>query len=119
MEKKTLVAPVEASRISLTFIQPEGKREEVVDVAGKSVMDFAMDHGIKGIEAQCGGACICTTCLCFFSQNTFDRMSPPDFDEIEMLSYVPNALPTSRLACQIEVTPDLDGIEVHVQSTSE
>jgi len=80
-------------------------------------MDFAVDHGVKGIEAQCGGACICTTCMCHFSSSTFAGLEPASVDELEMLSYVPNRRATSRLACQIKVTVAMQGIEVYVDHT--
>lgn len=100
--------------VKLVFIHPNGDREIVEDRCGKSVMDFAMDHGVKGIEAQCGGACICTTCMCHFSDAVYRKLPPPDIDELEMLSYAPKRRPTSRLACQIPVTMHLRELEVRV-----
>ncbi len=46
----------------ITYVEFGGK-EHVVDVPnGLTVMEGARDNGIPGIEADCGGACACSTC---------------------------------------------------------
>lgn len=46
----------------ITYIEHGGK-EHVVDVPnGLTVMEGARDNGIPGIEADCDGACACSTC---------------------------------------------------------
>lgn len=109
-----MMSKMEHDLVKLVFVHPGGKRETVEDQIGKSVMDFAVDHGVKGIEAQCGGACICTTCMCHFSESLFRKLPPADEDELEMLSYAPKRRKTSRLACQIRVSNQLQGFEVLV-----
>ena len=108
------MSKIEPDLVKLVFVHPDGKREVVEDRCGKSVMDFAVDHGVKGIEAQCGGACICTTCMCHFSEVLFKKLPLADEDELEMLSYAPKRRTTSRLACQIRVSNRLEGFEVLV-----
>lgn len=81
-------------------------------------MDFAVDHGVSGILSQCGGACICTMCHCYIDEDWFDRIGPVSYDEKEMLEFVPECRATSRLACQVIVTPLLDGLTVHIESES-
>ena len=109
-----MMSKMEHDLVELVFVHPDGKREIVEDQIGKSVMDFAVDHGVKGIEAQCGGACICTTCMCHFSEVLFKKLPTPDEDELEMLSYAPKRRTTSRLACQIRVSNQMHGLEVLV-----
>ena len=43
-----------------------------------------------------------------------DRTGAIGRDEEEMLSYLDNRRPTSRLTCQIRLTDGLDGVVVHV-----
>ena len=81
-------------------------------------MDFAVDHGITGILSQCGGACICTMCHCYIDANWFDRIGPVSYDEKEMLEFVPERRVTSRLACQVIVTPLLDGLTIYIEAES-
>ena len=46
----------------ITYIE-HGGAEHVVEVAnGLTVMEGARDNNIPGIEADCGGACACSTC---------------------------------------------------------
>ena len=46
----------------VTYIEFNGT-EHVIDVEpGMSVMQGAVKNGVKGIDADCGGACACATC---------------------------------------------------------
>ena len=73
-----------------------------------------MDSGVEGIEAQCGGAGICTTCHCYFDERVFARLPMANEDEREMLSYISNRKKTSRLTCQIPVVTEYDGFVIYV-----
>jgi hypothetical protein len=44
----------------------------------------------------------------------FDRLPRASEEEEDMLDLAAGACRTSRLACQIELTPDLDGLSVRV-----
>jgi len=89
--------------------------EETCEVpVGQSVMDGAVDNGIPGIVAQCGGACVCATCHCYVDENWLPGLPPPGQTEREMLDYVWEPRENSRLACQIRVTEALDGLTVEV-----
>ena len=46
----------------ITYIEHSGTRHEVEVANGLTVMEGARDNGIPGIEADCGGACACSTC---------------------------------------------------------
>ena len=51
-----------------------GGKEHVVNVAnGLTVMEGARDNGIPGIEADCGGACACSTCHVYVDPAWVDR----------------------------------------------
>jgi 2Fe-2S ferredoxin len=41
----------------ITFVTTDGNRHEVDVENGYSVMEGAVNHNIKGIVAECGGAC--------------------------------------------------------------
>lgn len=98
----------------ITFIQPDG-RERVVEVrAGTTVMEAAVDNDVAGIVAECGGACSCATCHVYVDPAWAGKLSPPDAQEDGMLSCVIDRRATSRLSCQIEVKPELDGLVVKV-----
>ena len=91
-----------------------GTEYEIAVDIGASVMDGAVDNGVDGIVAQCGGACICATCHCYVDEGWIQRLRPPGQTEAEMLGYVLEPRSTSRLACQIRLDDTLDGLIVHV-----
>lgn len=82
--------------------------------AGESVMQAAVDHGVPGIDGDCGGACACGTCHVHIGDRWRDRVGPPFDHEVAMLECAEDVQPCSRLACQIEVTEALDGLVVYV-----
>lgn len=96
------------------FVQPDGSSESHEAPVGDSVMDCAVDHGVAGIGAQCGGGCTCSTCHCYVSAPWFDRVGVPVGDEKDILEYVPEYQPNSRLSCQLVLSDELDGIIVEI-----
>ncbi|MGA0841294.1 MAG: 2Fe-2S iron-sulfur cluster-binding protein [Pseudomonadales bacterium] len=96
------------------YRQANGAEYEVEVPENASVMDGAVDNGIDGIIAQCGGACICATCHCYVDPAWFDRLPAAGTTESEMLGFVLEPRETSRLACQIRVTQDLNGLIVEL-----
>jgi ferredoxin, 2Fe-2S len=98
---------------TITYIDADG-REILVDAAeGMSVMEAATLHGLSGIVAECGGAMMCATCHVYVDEHWVERVGGPSEGEDEMLDgTAAERRPNSRLSCQIEVTPDLDGLVV-------
>ena len=98
----------------ITYVEHGGK-EHVVDVApGLTVMEGARDNGIPGIEADCGGACACSTCHVYVDPAWVGKLPKKDSMEEDMLDFAADVRPNSRLSCQIKVTPELDGLVVSV-----
>ena len=101
----------------VTYIEPDG-RERVIDApAGATVMETAIDNGVVGIVAECGGACSCATCHVYVDPAWAPRLRPRDAQEDGMLDCVIDRRETSRLSCQIVLTEELDGLVVRVADT--
>ena len=101
--------------VKITYIEFDGT-EHAVDVApGLTVMEGARDNGINGIEADCGGACACSTCHVYIHPDWVEKLPAKDDMEEDMLdfAYQPDAA-RSRLTCQIKVTDALDGLVVQM-----
>ncbi|EIE50400.1 2Fe-2S ferredoxin [Salipiger aestuarii] len=99
----------------ITYIEHDGT-EHVVDVAtGMTVMEGARDNDIPGIDADCGGACACSTCHVYVHPDWVDKLPAKDDMEVDMLdfAYEPDAV-RSRLTCQVKVTDALDGLVVQM-----
>ncbi len=97
----------------ITYIEHNGT-EHVVEVAnGLTVMEGARDNNIPGIEADCGGACACSTCHVYVNAEWADKLPAKDAMEDDMLDFAWEPDPaTSRLTCQLKVTDALDGLIV-------
>jgi ferredoxin len=65
------------------------------------------------IAATCGGMALCATCHVQIL-NGLDRLPAPGNAELDMLDTLPVLTSSSRLACQIKIETDLDGIEVKI-----
>lgn len=99
----------------ITYVESNGTRHDVDVPAGLTVMEGARDNGIPGIEADCGGACACSTCHVYVDAAWVDRLPPKDAMEEDMLDFAYEPDPErSRLTCQVKVTEDLDGLVVHM-----
>lgn len=97
----------------ITYIEFDGT-EHVVDVAaGLTVMEGARDNGIPGIEADCGGACACSTCHVYVDAEWVEKLPAKDAMEEDMLDFAFQPDPKrSRLTCQLKVSDDLEGLKV-------
>jgi 2Fe-2S ferredoxin len=80
-------------------------------------MEAAIDNGVEGIVAECGGACSCATCHVYVDPQWSGRLPPPHAQEDGMLDCVLDRRPNSRLSCQIKLTEDLDGLVLRVADT--
>ncbi len=99
----------------ITYIEHGGKTH-VVDVAnGLTVMEGARDNNIPGIEADCGGACACSTCHVYVDAAWVEKLPKRDDMEEDMLDFAFEPDPArSRLTCQLKVTDALDGLVVQM-----
>jgi len=103
---------------TITYILKDGSARSIDAKAGASVMETAIHHNVRGIDAECGGSCSCATCHVYVADDFIDRLPPPDDMEDELLDGVASGrLPGSRLSCQLTVTPELDGLTVRVPET--
>ena len=98
----------------VTYIEPSGTRKVVEARSGTTVMEAAIDHGVEGIVAECGGACSCATCHVYVEPPWTAKLTPPDAQENGMLECVLDRQTTSRLSCQLVLTDALDGLVVRV-----
>ena len=98
----------------ITFIQPDGAAATVEIANGLTVMEGAVESGIPGILAECGGSCSCSTCHCYVADGWTEMLPPPDDDESGLIEFAWEPRESSRLTCQLRVTDALDGLVLHV-----
>jgi len=98
----------------ITYIENNGKSHTVDVSNGLTVMEGAVQNDIPGIDADCGGSMACATCHVYVKEDWFNKLPPKNEGEDDMLdqAYEPNS--SSRLSCQIQISDDLEGLEVHL-----
>jgi len=96
----------------ITYIDDEGTARTVEADIGATVMETAVNNDIPGILATCGGSCACATCHVYVDEEWYDKLPPPQLEEVDMLDTAHDLLDNSRLSCQIVVTEELDGLVV-------
>jgi ferredoxin, 2Fe-2S len=111
-----MLANAKSTGLNATFVTAAGDRREVEISPGESLMEAAVRNLVPGIVAECGGACACGTCLVEIAPEWRSRLEPASELEEAMLE----GLDTSsgdgvRLSCQLQLTPELEGIEVTVR----
>jgi 2Fe-2S ferredoxin len=105
------------SSIKVTFVQPDGKEQafEVSDLR-QTLKDVARMECVPGIAADCGGACACATCHVHVDPAWIEVVGRASGVEADMLELASELSDTSRLSCQIELRPELNGLRVSVLS---
>lgn len=98
----------------VTFITAGGQAQTVEAGAGLSLMESARRANVRGIIAECGGACACATCHVHVAEEWLALVGAPDEMEREMLDFANDIRPNSRLSCQIRITAALDGLVVRL-----
>lgn len=100
---------------TIIFFGPTGTETAVQGEVGMSAMRAATENGVVGIDAICGGQCACATCHCYVDDEWISRLAPIEEMEDEMLDDVlAERRPNSRLACQLIITHELDGLILHL-----
>lgn len=98
---------------TVTFILPDGSRRTLAAAGETSVMQLATFNNLPGIEAACGGFCSCATCHVYVESG--HRLPPLSKEEEVMLGgTAAKRAKNSRLACQIPLGPELDGLVVRI-----
>ena len=99
----------------VTYIEFDGTQRVVELADGTSLMQGALANGVRGIDGDCGGSCACATCHVHVAAPWSEIVGPPASEiESELLQLSADAAPDSRLACQIKMRSELDGVVVHV-----
>lgn len=100
----------------VTYVSHDGESVTVDVPVGENVMHGALYNGVEGIAGECGGAPSCATCHCYVDDAWNGKVGGPvnDVEEELLEAAACEVRPSSRLACQITVTGDLDGLVVHL-----
>jgi len=104
------------SDINIVVEDREGNTTELVAPTdmGLSLMEF-LKASEYDVLATCGGMALCATC-CVDVLEGEENLHEMSDDEYAMLDTLPDLLPNSRLACQLQLTPAMNGLKVRLHA---
>lgn len=99
--------------VSVCFITANGERVHREAAPGERLLEVGQAAGMP-LEGTCEGQMACSTCHVIVAAEWFAKLPPASEEEEDMLDLAAGVARTSRLSCQIVLTPQLEGIEVHI-----
>lgn len=99
------------------FVGRDGSVREVVAAAGECLLRIAQADG-QPLEGTCEGQMACSTCHVIVAAADFAALPPASAPEEDMLDLAAGATRTSRLACQIVLTAELEQLTVAIPPES-
>ncbi|HET7709893.1 MAG TPA: 2Fe-2S iron-sulfur cluster-binding protein [Sphingomicrobium sp.] len=100
------------------FLKADGTLDKQVTARlGERLLDVAWDAK-QPLEGACEGAMACSTCHVIVDQADFERLPPASEEEEDLLDLAAHATRTSRLACQVMITAELERLTVKVPPTA-
>jgi 2Fe-2S ferredoxin len=97
--------------IRLYVTDREGNEHEVGAREQDTLME-ALRELDYGVAAICGGMCSCATCHVYIAPEWAAKLAEPQGDEREIVGELSDLRETSRLSCQIPLSPALDGLRL-------
>ena len=97
---------------------PNGALVVTAARAGQSVATALVASGTPLRHHEAAGTCPCGRCHVRVAASWLGKLPPPGDEERALLAQLPGAGQSSRLACAIELTPELDGLMVEVANDS-
>ena len=97
--------------LSLTFIDAKNVAHKIACSAGESLLDISQRGGLE-VEGACEGVMACTTCHMIFNKGDYLQIGQPSEEELDTLDVTEAGTQTSRLGCQVKMTPAMDKMVV-------
>ena len=96
------------------FFRADGTLDKEVDgKPGDRLLDVAW-AAREPLEGACEGVMACSTCHVIVDPAHFDKLPPASEEEEDLLDLASHATRTSRLACQILMTDQMESLTVRV-----
>jgi len=115
----TAVSPDQNRELGMPHIlDSKGKLIKTVEAnEGDDILSIAHEHDID-LEGACEGSVACSTCHVILTPEYYDLLPEPEDDENDMLDMAFGLTDTSRLGCQVKLTPELDGMTATLPSAT-
>lgn len=99
--------------IAVRFVGLDGTVTQATATPGARLLDVAQACG-QPLEGTCDGQMACSTCHVWIDAEDFARLPAASLDEEDLLDFAQNTRRTSRLACQIMLSPEFGLLVVHL-----
>ena len=99
--------------MKITVTDRDGNKQILEGDSDSTLMEIIRDDGID-IEAACGGCCACATCHVYVDDKWLHKLDTKDDEEESMLDQAFDVRINSRLSCQINLSDELDGLELEL-----
>jgi ferredoxin len=111
---------VEEQDIKISIIDRDGVKHQIdapTDMA-MNIMEVIRSYELapEGTIGVCGGMAMCASCQCYILSDT--ELPEMQDDEEAMLSEAFYVKDNSRLGCQIQMTPEMEGLEIVIAPES-
>lgn len=114
----SITRPEPGTGIKMHFKDSKGKLIKTVEAnEGDDILSIAHEHDID-LEGACEGSVACSTCHVILTPEYYDLLPEPEDDENDMLDMAFGLTDTSRLGCQVKLTPELDGMTATLPSAT-
>lgn len=100
--------------IRVRFISADHAETKEVEAEDGAILLGVAQNAGQPLEGTCEGQMSCSTCHVIVAAEDFARLPRASEEEEDMLDLAAGATRTSRLACQIVLAPDLDGLTVRM-----
>jgi 2Fe-2S ferredoxin len=103
-------APVgrQPGTVTVQVTDRQGHTQGLSVEVGQALMMGLAEAGL--VEATCGGSCSCATCQVYVDPSALDRLPPAGDEEQDLIEGLLNGQDNSRLACQLTVSAQFDGL---------
>jgi ferredoxin len=96
------------------FFRSDGTLDKEVEAEpGQRLLDVAW-AAREPLEGACEGVMACSTCHVIVEPEDFERLPPASEEEEDLLDLAAHPTRTSRLACQILITPEMRSLSVRI-----
>ena len=100
------------------FLRADGSlNKEVEGKSGDRLLDVAW-AAREPLEGACEGVMACSTCHVIVDAADFETLPPASEEEEDLLDLAAHAARTSRLACQILLTDEIESLTVRIPASA-
>ena len=100
--------------VEITIRTRDGREHLLQAEPGLSVMEVIRDAGLDELLALCGGCCSCATCHVYVAPGPAGNLPAMSEDENDLLDSSSHRNATSRLSCQLPVSPAMEALVIEI-----